>query len=219
MLSADFVLAMALLYVALLFAVAFAGDRRARTGRLGWLQSPLVYTLSISIYCTSWTFYGAVGSARARRARVRDDLHRSDAGLRRLVAPVAQDRAHPATARHHVDRRHDLVTLRQERDARAVVTMIARGRHHALHRATAQSRSRRAFDVIDNAGPDPLSARRCRTTVRRLPAGVLDRGRHGGVHHPLRHAQHRRQGASSRRGHGDRASRQSSSWSRSSPSA
>ncbi|MCC7040119.1 MAG: histidine kinase [Burkholderiales bacterium] len=63
MLSANVVLVTALLYVALLFAVAFVGDRRARTGRLGWLQSPLVYTLSISVYCTSWTFYGAVGSA------------------------------------------------------------------------------------------------------------------------------------------------------------
>ena len=29
----------------------------------GGLQSPVVYTLSISVYCTSWTFYGAVGSA------------------------------------------------------------------------------------------------------------------------------------------------------------
>ncbi len=63
MLSANLVLTIALMYVALLFAVAFVGDRRARTGRLGWLQSPLVYTLSISVYCTSWTFYGAVGSA------------------------------------------------------------------------------------------------------------------------------------------------------------
>ncbi len=63
MLSANLVLTIALSYVALLFAVAFVGDRRARTGRLGWLQSPLVYTLSISVYCTSWTFYGAVGSA------------------------------------------------------------------------------------------------------------------------------------------------------------
>ncbi len=63
MLSTNFVLTIALLYVALLFAVAFYGDRRARSGRLGWLQSPLVYTLSISVYCTSWTFYGAVGSA------------------------------------------------------------------------------------------------------------------------------------------------------------
>ncbi len=63
MLSPNFVLLIALLYVALLFAVAFYGDRRARAGKLGWLQSPVVYTLSISVYCTSWTFYGAVGSA------------------------------------------------------------------------------------------------------------------------------------------------------------
>ncbi|HEY0878782.1 MAG TPA: sensor histidine kinase [Zeimonas sp.] len=63
MLSPNFVLVIALLYVALLFAVAFHGDRRARAGRIGWLQSPIVYTLSISVYCTSWTFYGAVGSA------------------------------------------------------------------------------------------------------------------------------------------------------------
>ena len=63
MLSANLVLAAALAYVAILFTVAFVGDQRARQGRLGWLQSPLIYTLSISIYCTSWTFYGAVGSA------------------------------------------------------------------------------------------------------------------------------------------------------------
>ncbi|KPU85023.1 sodium:solute symporter, partial [Marinosulfonomonas sp. PRT-SC04] len=32
-------------------------------GQFGWLRSPLVYTLSLSIYCTAWTFYGAVGYA------------------------------------------------------------------------------------------------------------------------------------------------------------
>lgn len=63
MLTADFVLLVCLAYVAVLFAVAFVGDRRARKNRSGWLSSSLVYTLSISIYCTSWTFYGAVGSA------------------------------------------------------------------------------------------------------------------------------------------------------------
>lgn len=30
---------------------------------MAWLRSPFVYTLSISVYCTSWTFFGAVGSA------------------------------------------------------------------------------------------------------------------------------------------------------------
>ena len=51
------------LYVAFLFAVAFVADRAALAGRAGWLRSPFVYTLSLSIYCTAWTFYGAVGFA------------------------------------------------------------------------------------------------------------------------------------------------------------
>ncbi|MEM8878272.1 MAG: sensor histidine kinase [Pseudomonadota bacterium] len=63
MLSVDVLLAVCLGYVVLLFTVAFAVDRRARHRSIGWLQSPVVYTLSISVYCTSWTFYGAVGSA------------------------------------------------------------------------------------------------------------------------------------------------------------
>ncbi len=50
-------------YVAVLFAVAFAAERRRAAGRGQWLRSPLVYTLSLSIYCTAWTFYGAVGYA------------------------------------------------------------------------------------------------------------------------------------------------------------
>lgn len=52
-----------LLYVVLLFAVAFGADRAARQGRGRWLRSPWIYTLSISVYCTAWTFYGAVGYA------------------------------------------------------------------------------------------------------------------------------------------------------------
>ena len=63
MLHADFVIASCLIYVAILFSVAFAGDRKARRNPGGWLSSPLVYTLSISIYCPSWTFFGAVGTA------------------------------------------------------------------------------------------------------------------------------------------------------------
>lgn len=50
-------------YVVLLFLVAFAAEQRARVGQLGWLRSPMIYTLSLSIYCTAWTFYGAVGYA------------------------------------------------------------------------------------------------------------------------------------------------------------
>ncbi len=63
MLSFNILVLVAVLYVSFLFAVAFAADLRAQRGRLGWLQSPVVYTLSLSIYTTAWTFYGAVGSA------------------------------------------------------------------------------------------------------------------------------------------------------------
>jgi Na+/proline symporter/nitrogen-specific signal transduction histidine kinase len=52
-----------LIYVAFLFGVAFGADKMARAGRGAWLRSPIVYTLSLSIYCTAWTFYGAVGYA------------------------------------------------------------------------------------------------------------------------------------------------------------
>jgi len=52
-----------LAYVIFLFAVAFAVERRADRGRIGWLRSPVIYTLSLSVYCTAWTFYGAVGYA------------------------------------------------------------------------------------------------------------------------------------------------------------
>ena len=63
MLSPNLIFVTSLAYVVLLFMVAFLGDRQARSGKASWIQSPIVYTLSISVYCTSWTFYGAVGSA------------------------------------------------------------------------------------------------------------------------------------------------------------
>ncbi len=62
-LTADLVIATAVGYVGLLFLVAYLGDRHTRSRAGGFLRSPFVYTLSISVYCTSWTFYGAVGSA------------------------------------------------------------------------------------------------------------------------------------------------------------
>ncbi len=59
----NILVAVCLGYVACLFAVAFWAERRAAQGRFGWLRGPAVYTLSLSIYCTAWTFYGAVGTA------------------------------------------------------------------------------------------------------------------------------------------------------------
>lgn len=50
-------------YVVLMFAVAYLADLAADRGRAGWIDHPLVYTLSLSVYCSAWTFYGAVGYA------------------------------------------------------------------------------------------------------------------------------------------------------------
>ncbi|MGJ8628379.1 MAG: ATP-binding protein [Sulfitobacter sp.] len=64
MVSLNQLIFVCLLYVAGLFLVAFLAERAALRGQGGWLlRSPLVYTLSLSIYCTAWTFYGAVGYA------------------------------------------------------------------------------------------------------------------------------------------------------------
>jgi Na+/proline symporter/nitrogen-specific signal transduction histidine kinase len=59
----NILIAVCLAYVALLFGVAFMAERAALKGRGNWLRSPWIYTLSLSIYCTAWTFYGAVGYA------------------------------------------------------------------------------------------------------------------------------------------------------------
>ncbi len=49
-------------YVGLLFGVAWLGDRRPLYPGRDWLR-PLVYSLALAVYCSSWTFYGAVGTA------------------------------------------------------------------------------------------------------------------------------------------------------------
>ncbi len=55
---------LALAYVGTLFLIASAGDRFMR-GRSRNRPRPLVYVLSLGVYCTSWTFFGSVGlSAR-----------------------------------------------------------------------------------------------------------------------------------------------------------
>ena len=62
MLSGSTILLAALLYIGLLFAIAYYGDRRADAGR-SIIATPYVYALSIAVYCTSWTFFGSVGRA------------------------------------------------------------------------------------------------------------------------------------------------------------
>jgi Na+/proline symporter/signal transduction histidine kinase/CheY-like chemotaxis protein len=65
MLAEPAVLALSLAYLGLLFAVAYFGDRHQRAWSANSAIAPTVYGLSLAIYCTSWTFYGAVGRAAA----------------------------------------------------------------------------------------------------------------------------------------------------------
>ena len=62
MLQAPVLIAVSLLYLGLLFAVAWWGDRRADQGR-SLIANPTIYALSMAVYCTTWTFYGSVGRA------------------------------------------------------------------------------------------------------------------------------------------------------------
>ena len=61
--SFNLLVAVSLIYVAFLFGIAAYAERRTQRVGGAWLRSPLVYTLSLSVYCTAWTFYGAVGYA------------------------------------------------------------------------------------------------------------------------------------------------------------
>ncbi len=70
MLTPSNLLSLALLYICILFAVAWYADRktahepgslRRYFGRPG--PRGVLYALSLAVYCSSWTFYGAVGSA------------------------------------------------------------------------------------------------------------------------------------------------------------
>lgn len=55
-------LVLSLGYVTVLFAIAYWGDN-VDPGRFSKFSRSLIYSLTLAVYCTSWTFYGAVGSA------------------------------------------------------------------------------------------------------------------------------------------------------------
>ncbi|HHO47263.1 MAG TPA: histidine kinase [Desulfobacteraceae bacterium] len=56
------ILAVSACYLGILFGIAYYGDKRADAGR-SIISNPYIYTLSIAVYCTAWTFYGSVGRA------------------------------------------------------------------------------------------------------------------------------------------------------------
>lgn len=49
-------------YTTLIFLIAWYARHRKLTGR-SIISNPVIYSLTIAVYCTSWTFYGSVGKA------------------------------------------------------------------------------------------------------------------------------------------------------------
>lgn len=48
------------LYLAALFYIAHWAEKK---GNSKWTNNPYVYTLSLAVYCTAWTYYGSIGVA------------------------------------------------------------------------------------------------------------------------------------------------------------
>lgn len=61
MISSHWLIFYTALYLGILFYIAYHNDQLPR-GQYSRFQ-PVIYTLSLTVYCTSWTFFGAVGNA------------------------------------------------------------------------------------------------------------------------------------------------------------
>lgn len=51
-----------LAYLAFLFWIARVADKKSYS-KTDWTRHPLIYAMALGVYCTSWTFYGLVGTA------------------------------------------------------------------------------------------------------------------------------------------------------------
>src|SRR5687768_9561585 len=62
MLQGSVIILTSFAYLGLLFAIAFYADKRADAGQ-PVIANAYVYSLSLAVYATAWTFYGSVGRA------------------------------------------------------------------------------------------------------------------------------------------------------------
>lgn len=56
------VISVSVVYLALLFGIAYITEQRKRSGK-SVVHNSWVYALSLAVYCTGWTYYGSVGRA------------------------------------------------------------------------------------------------------------------------------------------------------------
>ncbi|WP_296384249.1 sensor histidine kinase [Winogradskyella sp.] len=48
------------IYLVVLFYIAFLAEKKKQSK---WVNNPYVYTLSLAVYCSAWTYYGSIGIA------------------------------------------------------------------------------------------------------------------------------------------------------------
>ncbi|MCF6182321.1 ATP-binding protein [Lutibacter sp.] len=58
--SSFLVISIIIVYLSAIFYVAFWAEKNSKSK---WVNNPYVYTLSLAVYCTAWTYYGSVGLA------------------------------------------------------------------------------------------------------------------------------------------------------------
>ncbi len=61
MLPTWLIIGICIFYLVVLFGIAYSGDRKNKKNT--FTQNSLIYALSLTTYCTVWTFYGSVGKA------------------------------------------------------------------------------------------------------------------------------------------------------------
>ena len=49
-----------IIYLSVLFYIAFLAEKKRQSK---WVNNPYVYTLSLAVYCSAWTYYGSIGIA------------------------------------------------------------------------------------------------------------------------------------------------------------
>ena len=153
-------------------AVRHRLDRRAARRRPA--GSSLVYTLSLAVYCSSWTFNGGVGRAAATAST----SCRSISARRSPSASGRSSSAHAAGQQgqpDHLDRRPHRRALRRAPAARSARHGHRRDRAHPLHRAAAQIDRERLCGVDGDLGRSigqPVDVRRRRALGHGDPRGL-----------------------------------------------
>ena len=189
-------------YLGLLFAIAYYADERADAGR-SVIASPYIYSLSLAVYATAWTFYGSVGRAASDGVGFLPIY----IGPTLMIALwwVVLRKILRISKQNRITSLADFIASRYGKSALlgGLVTVIAVDRHPSLHLAAAEGGVEQLHD--------PRASTR-RSSCRRKVARGVDPPGHGAVggadprrlHHRLRHAPSRRGRAPPGHGRRDR---------------